>query len=180
MMGSAGLQRASEVAIMNANYMASRLSEYYPVRFTGENGFCAHEFILDLAGFKAVGIEAVDVAKRLQDYGLHAPTMNWPLGNSLMIEPTESESVEALDRFCDAMISIRAEIDQVATGEFPQDNNPLVHAPHTLAATLSDSWDRPYTREQAAFPTGKKENKFWPSIGRVDDVYGDRNLVVRL
>jgi len=180
LMGSNGLTRASEAAIMNANYMASRLSEYYPVRFTGENGFCAHEFIIDLAGFKAVGIEAIDVAKRLQDYGLHAPTMNWPLGNSLMIEPTESESIEALDRFCDAMVSIRAEIDQVATGQYPKDNNPLVHSPHTLAVTLSDSWDRPYPREQAAFPTGKKVDKFWPAVGRVNDVYGDKNLVVRL
>jgi len=180
MMGSEGLKSASEVAILNANYMAARLAEWYPVRFVGRNGFCAHEFIIDVAGFKAVGIEAVDIAKRLQDYGLHAPTMSWPLSNALMIEPTESESKETLDRFCDAMISIRAEIDEIAAGKYPQDNNPLVNSPHTLACAMDDDWDKPYTRSKAAFPTGKTANKFWPSVGRVDDVYGDKNLVVRL
>ena len=114
--------------------MAARLAEWYPVRFVGKHGYCAHEFIIDVSGFKAVGIEAVDIAKRLQDYGLHSPTMSWPVSNALMIEPTESESKEALDRFCDAMISIRGEIDDIAAGKYPQDNNPLVHAPHTLAA----------------------------------------------
>lgn len=178
MMGGEGLTRATKLAILNANYMASRLSEHYEILFTNENGMCGHEFIVDIRPFMDHGIEAIDVAKRLQDYGFHSPTMSWPVTNTLMIEPTESESKAELDRFCDAMISIRQEIQQVIDGKLPKKNNMLNRAPHSLKTLMSDKWDRPYSREVAAFPMPYlREKKFWPSVSRVDDAYGDRNLM---
>merc|ERR1711985_98996 len=153
MMGSQGLLEASQHAILNANYMARRLENHYPVLFTGPNGTCAHEFILDLRPIKAeTGIDVEDVAKRLIDYGFHAPTMSWPVTGTLMVEPTESESKEELDRFCDAMISIRKEIAMVESGELDAVNNPLKNAPHTQAVVMADEWKYPYTREMAAYP----------------------------
>eukprot|EP00270_Netrium_digitus_P022294 TRINITY_DN993_c0_g1_i2.p1 TRINITY_DN993_c0_g1~~TRINITY_DN993_c0_g1_i2.p1 ORF type:complete len:1078 (-),score=269.85 TRINITY_DN993_c0_g1_i2:213-3416(-) len=179
MMGGKGLTDASKLAILNANYMAKRLEEHYPILFRGVNGTCAHEFIIDLRNFKTTaGIEPEDVAKRLMDYGFHAPTMSWPVPGTLMIEPTESESKAELDRFCNAMIAIRGEIRQVEDGVADPRNNVLKGAPHTASAVLSDKWDRPYSRELAAFPASwVRASKFWPSTGRVDNVYGDRNLV---
>lgn len=178
MMGSAGLREATEVAILNANYMAKRLSEHFPILFTGRNDRVAHECIIDLRPLKEeTGIAEIDIAKRLQDYGFHSPTMSFPVAGTLMIEPTESESKAEMDRFCDAMAAIKAEIEKVAAGEWPADNNPLVNAPHTLADITND-WDRPYTREEAVFPkTWLRDHKFWPTVNRIDDVYGDRNLV---
>ena len=184
MMGSQGLLEASQHAILNANYMARRLENHYPVLFTGPNGTCAHEFILDLRPIKAeTGIDVEDVAKRLIDYGFHAPTMSWPVTGTLMVEPTESESKEELDRFCDAMISIRAEIQEVADGRQTLENNILVNAPHTNEALLAKDWDKPYSRERAAYPAPwlrEGAGKFWPTTGRVDNVYGDRHLVSTL
>ncbi|ORX47177.1 glycine dehydrogenase [Hesseltinella vesiculosa] len=178
LMGGEGLTQATKMAILNANYMASRLASHYEILFTNENGMCGHEFIVDIRPFGEHGIEAIDVAKRLQDYGFHSPTMSWPVTNTLMIEPTESESKHELDRFCDAMIGIRAEIQQVIDGEAPQKNNVLNNAPHSLQTMMADAWDRPYSREKAAFPVpGLRERKFWPTVGRVDDAYGDRNLM---
>jgi glycine dehydrogenase len=179
MMGGSGLRRASEVAILNANYMAARLAEHYPVLYAGKGGRVAHEFILDLRPFKAAaGVEAEDVAKRLMDYGFHAPTMSFPVAGTLMIEPTESESKAELDRFCAALIAIRAEIAAIAEGTLPQANNPLKNAPHTAAAVTAEEWAHPYTREQAAFPAPwVHEGKFWPAVARVDNAWGDRNLM---
>ncbi|KAI8074390.1 glycine dehydrogenase [Gongronella butleri] len=178
LMGGNGLTEATKMAILNANYMASRLASHYEILFTNENGMCGHEFIVDIRPFGAHGIEAIDIAKRLQDYGFHSPTMSWPVTNTLMIEPTESESKQELDRFCDAMIAIRQEIQQVQDGEAPRKNNVLNNAPHSLQTMMSDAWDRPYSREKAAFPVpGLRERKFWPTVGRVDDAYGDRNLM---
>ena len=179
MMGSEGLRRATEVAIMNANYIANRLSKYYPILYKGRNNRVAHECIVDLRPLKETsGVTEMDVAKRLQDYGFHSPTMSFPVAGTLMVEPTESESKAELDRFIEAMISIHEEIKRVEAGEWPQDNNPLHHAPHTLADIVDAQWDRPYSREVAAFPVAAvKVNKFWPSVNRVDDVYGDRNLM---
>jgi len=181
LMGSDGIRKASEVAILNANYMASRLAAHYPIRFLGQNGFVAHEFIIDCSSFKRLaGVEVVDIAKRLQDYGLHAPTMSWPVSNALMIEPTESENLQALDDYCDALIRIRKEIRDIEEGRMPRDNNPLKNSPHTLDNMLEDDWAHPYTRSVAAFPNADvARTKFWPSVGRVDDVYGDKNLNVR-
>jgi glycine dehydrogenase len=177
MMGEEGLTDATKIAILNANYVAKRLEPYYPVLYKGANDFVAHECILDTRPLKEFA-EAEDIAKRLMDYGFHAPTMSFPVPGTLMIEPTESESKEELDRFCDAMIAIRAEIQAVADGEIDPENNPLRHAPHTAYVVTSDAWDRPYSREVAAFPAPwVKENKFWPAVGRIDNVYGDRNLV---
>jgi len=177
MMGTAGLKRASEIAILNANYIAKRLDPHFPVLFKGKRGFVAHECIVDLRQWKSVGVEVEDVAKRLMDYGFHAPTVSWPVAGTMMIEPTESESKPELDRFCDAMISIRAEIDAIANGKIDKQNNPLKNAPHTAQQIASEKWDRPYSREQAAFPAPwTREHKFWPSVARIDNVYGDRNL----
>jgi glycine dehydrogenase len=178
-MGAAGLTQATRVAILNANYMAKRLEKHYPVLYRGANGTCAHEFILDLRPLKAsAGVEGEDVAKRLMDYGFHAPTMSFPVAGTLMIEPTESEPLAELDRFCDAMIAIREEIRQVENGVWPRDNNPLKHAPHTAEVVTASAWDRPYSREQAAFPAPwVHEHKFWPFVGRIDNAYGDRNLI---
>jgi glycine dehydrogenase len=179
MMGADGLKAATEVAILNANYMAARLQEHYPVLYRGEKGRVAHEFILDLRPFKAsAGVEAEDVAKRLMDFSFHAPTMSFPVPGTLMIEPTESESKAELDRFCDAMIAIREEIRAIEEGRIDRDDNALKNAPHTAEDVTSSAWAHPYTREQAAFPAPwVKERKFWPYVGRIDNAWGDRNLM---
>ena len=179
MMGEAGLRRATEVAILNANYIAKRLGEHYPVLYTGRNGRVAHELILDCRGFKkTAGIEAEDIAKRLMDYGFHAPTMSFPVPGTLMVEPTESEGKVELDRFCEAMIAIRKEIAAIESGQMDRANNPLKNAPHTADAVSSTEWNRPYTREQAAYPLPYlRTHKYWPPVARVDNAYGDRNLV---
>ena len=179
LLGRTGVRRATEVALLNANYMAKRLETHYDVLFRGQRGRVAHEFILDVRPLrKATGVTEEDVAKRLMDYGFHAPTMSWPVPGTIMVEPTESESKRELDRFCDAMISIRAEIQQVELGLLDREDNPLKHAPHTAAVVIADAWSRKYTREQAAFPAPwTREHKFWPTVGRVDNAYGDRNLV---
>ena len=179
MLGPDGLKAATSHAILNANYMAARLNGAYDILFTGKNGQCAHEFILDLRPLKAAtGVTEEDVAKRLQDYGFHSPTMSWPVAGTLMVEPTESEDLAELDRFCDAMLAIRSEIDDIGKGLIPLEKSPLRNAPHTMDVLLADNWDRPYSREVAAYPAPWiKQNKFWPSCGRVDNVYGDRNLV---
>jgi glycine dehydrogenase len=179
LMGRDGLMKATQVAILNANYMAKRLEKHYPILYTGVGGFVAHEFILDLRQFKDIaGIEAMDVAKRLMDYGFHAPTVSFPVAGTLMIEPTESESKAELDRFCHAMILIRAEIQDIIDGRQPRTNNVLKHAPHTAQAVTASQWDRSYSREQAAYPAPwVKDHKFWPHVGRIDEAYGDRNLI---
>jgi len=187
MMGADGLKAATEVAILSANYISARLKPYYPTLYTSvpvgdEPGRVAHECILDLRPLKettggAHGIGAEDVTKRLMDYGFHAPTLSFPVPGTLMVEPTESETLAELDRFIDAMIAIRGEIARVESGEWPQDNNPLVNAPHTAAALLEAEWITPYSRELAAFPVSTlKQSKYWPPVGRIDNVYGDRNL----
>ncbi|HXV77477.1 MAG TPA: aminomethyl-transferring glycine dehydrogenase [Candidatus Polarisedimenticolaceae bacterium] len=179
MMGADGLRRASQVAILNANYMAHRLRDHFPILYSGAGGRVAHEFIIDLRPFKeSAGVTVDDVAKRLMDYGLHAPTMSWPVAGTFMIEPTESESRDELDRFCEAMIAIRAEIREIEEGQADRADNLLKRAPHTAEALLDDGWDRPYGRERAAFPLPwVRERKFWPAVGRVDNAYGDRHLV---
>jgi glycine dehydrogenase len=179
MMGADGLRAASLTAIASANYIARRLDEYFPVLYAGENGMVAHECILDLRGItKATGVTVDDVAKRLADYGFHAPTMSFPVAGTLMVEPTESESLAEVDAFCDAMIAIRGEIDRVGAGEWPADDNPLRGAPHTAECLLVADWQHPYTREQAAYPLGKGfRPKVWPPVRRIDGAYGDRNLV---
>ncbi|KAK3883983.1 hypothetical protein Pcinc_011711 [Petrolisthes cinctipes] len=180
MMGPQGLREATQVAILNANYMAKRLENHFKVLYRGNKGLVAHEFILDMREFKkSAGIEATDIAKRLQDYGFHAPTMSWPVAGSLMVEPTESEDKAELDRFCDAMIMIREEIRDLEEGRSDPACNLLNMAPHPLVILTSSTWDRPYTREQAAFPAPylRPESKWWPSVGRIDDIYGDRHLV---
>ncbi|KAK3815019.1 MAG: glycine dehydrogenase [Benniella sp.] len=181
MMGGEGIKNATEIALLNANYMAHRLGKHYKVLFTNENGMCAHEFIIDIRPFNSVGIEAIDIAKRLQDYGFHSPTMSWPVPNTLMIEPTESESKEELDRFCDAMIAIRGEIQEVQDGKQPQQDNVLNNAPHTLSILMKDDehWKtKSYTRQQAAYPLPYLHKfKLFPSVSRIDDSYGDRNLI---
>ncbi len=177
MMGAEGLKRASEVAILNANYIAKRLDPYFPVLFKGKHGLVAHECIIDLRQWKSPGIEVEDVAKRLMDYGFHAPTISFPVAGTMMIEPTESEPKHELDRFCDAMIFIHAEIEAVAKEKMHRGNNMLKNAPHTARQIASDKWDRPYSRERAAFPAPwTLEHKFWPAVARIDNVYGDRNL----
>lgn len=175
MMGADGLKQASQMAILNANYVATRLKDAYPVLYTGRDGRVAHECILDIRPLKdSTGISEMDIAKRLIDYGFHAPTMSFPVAGTLMIEPTESESKVELDRFIDAMLAIRAEVDRVAAGEWPHDDNPLVNAPHTQTELAAD-WSHPYSRELAVFPAGQT-HKYWPAVKRLDDVYGDRNL----
>jgi glycine dehydrogenase len=177
MMGADGLKRASEIAILSANYIARRLDPHFPVLFKGKRGLVAHECIVDLRQWKSASIEVEDVAKRLMDYGFHAPTISFPVAGTMMIEPTESEPQHELDRFCEAMISIRAEIEAVANGKQDRQNNLLKNAPHTTRQIASDKWDRPYSREQAAFPAPwTREHKFWPAVARIDNVYGDRNL----
>jgi glycine dehydrogenase len=179
MMGATGLRAASLTAIASANYIARRLNQYYPVLYTGENGMVAHECILDLRPLtKLTGVTVDDVAKRLADYGFHAPTMSFPVAGTLMVEPTESENPAEIDAFCDAMIAIRDEIDRVGAGEWPVDDNPLRGAPHTAECLLATEWNHPYTREKAAYPLGKGfRPKVWPPVRRIDGAYGDRNLV---
>jgi glycine dehydrogenase len=179
MMGAEGLTKATEIAILNANYMASRLEDYYPVLFKGSSGTVAHECVIDLHPLKKrAAIEVEDVAKRLMDYGFHAPTVSWPVPGTMMVEPTESESLEELDRFCEAMIAIYREAEAIEQGIIDPHNNPLKNAPHTAETLLCSQWDRPYSREEAAYPAPwLKEFKFWPVVGRIDNAYGDRNLV---
>jgi glycine dehydrogenase len=177
MMGGEGLTEATKIAILNANYIAKRLDGYFPVLFKGKRGLVAHECIVDLRQWKSGGVEVEDVAKRLMDYGFHAPTVSFPVAGTLMIEPTESESKGELDRFCEAMISIHAEIQTVVSGQADKQNNVLKNAPHTAQEVIADKWDRPYSREQAAYPAPwTREYKFWPTVSRIDSVYGDRNL----
>jgi len=179
MLGAEGLKKSTEMAILNANYIKSRLESEYDILYTGKNNTVAHEMILDCRGFKQeANIEVGDIAKRLIDYNFHAPTVSFPVAGTLMIEPTESESKEELDRFCDAMLSIRQEIREVASGKFPKDNNVLVNAPHTAKMVISDNWDKPYSRELAAYPKAYlADNKYWVTVGRVNDAHGDRNLI---
>ena len=179
MMGFEGLKEATQVAILNANYLAKRLKAHYPILYHGHGGFHAHEFIIDIRPIKEIsGISEEDIAKRLMDYGFHAPTMSWPVPGTMMIEPTESESKLELDKFCDAMILIKGEIDEVASGKLDPNNNPLKNAPHTAEYALSDAWDHPYSRSRACFPMeSQKDHKYWPTVGRVDNAHGDRNLI---
>lgn len=178
MMGVEGLTNATRLAILNANYIKSRLENHYPVLYSGANGYCAHEMILDCRGFKSAGVEVADIAKRLMDYGFHAPTVSFPVAGTLMVEPTESESKSELDRFCDALISIREEIKAIEEGQSDKENNVLKNAPHTATALLSDNWDKPYTRSEAAYPLSYlKDNKFWPAVSRVNESQGDRVLI---
>jgi glycine dehydrogenase len=178
MLGADGLTQASKTAILSANYVARRLSAHYDVVYRGPNDRVAHEFILDLRDFRReIDVNEQDVAKRLMDYGFHSPTMSWPVVGTLMIEPTESESKDELDRFCEAMTSIRSEIQAVEEGAVEAENSVLKQAPHTATLVSGDTWDAEYSRETAAFPSEwTRENKFWPSVRRVDDAYGDRNL----
>jgi len=178
MMGGAGLTQATRMAILNANYIKERLADHYATLYAGTNGRCAHEMILDCREWKKEGVEVADIAKRLMDFGFHAPTTSFPVVDTLMVEPTESESKEELDRFCDAMIAIRGEIDAVLSGASDKKDNILKHAPHTAKRVCANEWTRPYSREQAAFPLPwVRENKFWPAVARVDNVYGDKNLI---
>ena len=179
MLGFDGVKKSTEFAILNANYMKARLEKYFKVLYTGLNGTCAHEFIVDLRPFKATtGIEAEDVAKRLMDYAFHAPTMGFPVPGTIMIEPTESEDKAELDRFCDALISIFEEIKMIEDGKMDKTDNPLKNAPHTQAVICADEWNHSYSRQQAAFPLYyTSQNKFWPSVSRVNNTYGDRNLI---
>src|SRR5690606_33911753 len=180
MLGAEGLKKATQYAILNANYMKARLEKDYDILYSGANGTCAHEFIVDLRPLKkTAGVEAVDVAKRLMDYGFHAPTLSFPVAGTIMIEPTESEDKGELDRFCDAMLEIRKEIDEVASGIMETESNVLTNAPHTALIVTSDEWPYSYSRKKAAYPldyltTG---SKFWPSVSRVDSAFGDRNLI---
>jgi glycine dehydrogenase len=178
-MGRDGLADATKIAILNANYIARRLAGHYDLLYAGRDGLIAHECIIDTRPFKqSAGIEVEDIAKRIIDYGFHPPTVSFPEIGTLMIEPTESESKEELDRFCDALIAIRQEIHEIADGRMPRGNNLLTNAPHTLQDVISDSWNRPYARERAGFPSpATRRYKVWPSVGRVDGAWGDRNLV---
>ncbi len=178
MLGARGLKMSSQVAILNANYMAKRLDGHYDVLYRGPGGLSAHEFILDVRPFQASGVGAEDIAKRLIDYGFHAPTMSWPVTGTLMVEPTESEPKAELDRFCDAMIAIRTEIQELELGTADAEDNVLKMAPHTAFEVMGDEWSHPYSRQQAAYPAPwSRDAKFWPTVGRVDNAWGDRNLV---
>jgi len=178
-MGTEGLTDATAAAVLAANYLATRLREHFPVLYTGDNGLVAHECILDLRPLKEqTGITVDDVAKRLIDYGFHAPTMSFPVAGTLMVEPTESEDLGELERFVEAMIAIKNEALAVAAGEWPKDDNPLVNAPHTAASVVADEWTHPYSRERAVFPVPSLvRNKYWPPVRRIDQAWGDRNLV---
>ncbi len=179
MMGDQGLKQASQVAILNANYMAKKLEEKYSILFKAKNALVAHECIIDTRVLKKeAGIEVADISKRLMDYGFHAPTMSWPVVGTMMIEPTESESKAELDRYCEAMLSIYTEAEKVKAGDWDPKDNPLKNAPHTMQSLISDEWSHSYSRETAAYPLASlRQRKFWPSVGRVDDAYGDRNLM---
>jgi glycine dehydrogenase len=177
MMGGEGLTNATKIAILNANYIRIRLQDHYPILYTGKNGYSAHEMIIDCREFKKAEIEVEDIAKRLMDYGFHAPTVSFPVPGTMMVEPTESESKEELDRFCDAMVAIRQEIAAIEDGNINPENNMLKNAPHTANVVMANEWAFPYTREQAAYPLPfVKQQKFWPSVRRIDSAYGDRNL----
>jgi glycine dehydrogenase len=179
MLGARGMRRSTEYAILNANYMRARLQNDYPILYTGSGGTCAHEFIVDLRPFKkSAEIEAEDIAKRLIDYGFHAPTMSFPVPGTIMIEPTESEDKAELDRFCEALLSIREEIRAIEEGRADRAKNPLKNAPHTQFEVMADDWKMPYSRQQAAFPLAYvMHNKFWPAVKRVNNTVGDRNLI---
>jgi glycine dehydrogenase len=179
MLGKDGLTNSTKYAILNANYIKERLAKSYEILYTGEKGRAAHEMIVDLRAYKAVGVSAEDVAKRLIDYGFHAPTLSFPVAGTIMIEPTESESKDELDRFCDALLAIKEEIDEIARGEMDHDSNVLSNAPHTLEELTADVWEHSYTREKAAFPIKylREGYKFWATVGRVDSAHGDRNLI---
>jgi glycine dehydrogenase len=178
MMGGDGLTNATKYAILNANYIKAKLEGHFKILYTGTNGRCAHEMIVDCRDFKKAGVEVEDIAKRLMDYGFHAPTVSFPVAGTLMIEPTESEPQEELDRFCEALIEIRNEIREVEEGKADKENNVLKNAPHTAAVVTADQWNKPYSRQKAAYPLAYiREAKFWPSVSRVDNAYGDRNLV---
>lgn len=179
LLGAEGIKAATEFAILNANYMRARLEKYYDILYLGANGTCGHEFILDLRPFKSItGVEAEDVAKRLMDYGFHAPTMGFPVPGTIMIEPTESEDKAELDRFCEAMISIYHEIKAIEEGKSSKTDNPLHNAPHTMQVVCADEWTNVYTRQEAAFPLPYvAQNKFWPAVSRINNTFGDRNLI---
>ena len=179
MLGAKGVKDSTIVAILNANYIKARLESYFSVLYSGRKNRVAHEMIIDCRPFKlSAGIEVEDIAKRLMDYGFHAPTMSFPVAGTIMIEPTESESREEIDRFCDAMIQIRKEIEEIEKGTADRKDNVLKNAPHTMAVMTSDNWQHSYPRQKAAFPLHYiTENKFWPAVGRVDNAYGDRNLL---
>jgi glycine dehydrogenase len=178
MMGAKGLTDATKMAILNANYIKARLEKHYPILYKGKQGTCAHEFILDTRAFKAIGVEVEDIAKRLIDYGFHAPTVSFPVAGTLMIEPTESEPLEELDRFCDAMIAIRKEIAEIEAGTMDKADNPLKNAPHTIEQVSGDNWAHKYSREKAAYPVKwLRQNKFWSTVGRVNNAHGDRTLI---
>jgi glycine dehydrogenase len=179
MLGGEGVTEATRIAILNANYIKECLKGFYPTLYSGKNGRCAHEMILDCVAFKREGgVEVGDIAKRLMDYGYHAPTVSFPVHDTLMVEPTESESKEELDRFCAVMISIKKEIDEIISGKADKEDNVLKNAPHTAKSVISDSWKRPYSREKAVYPLKWiKETKFWPCVARVDNAHGDRNLI---
>ena len=179
MLGTAGLRKSTETAILNANYLKSKLEKHYAILYSNVNNRVAHEMILECRDFKAEsGIEAGDIAKRLMDYGFHAPTVSFPVAGTLMVEPTESESKEELDRFIEVMISIRKEVQDIIDGNSDRDNNPIKNAPHTAKVVISDDWNYPYSREKAVFPLSWiKDAKYWPTVGKADDAYGDRNLV---
>jgi glycine dehydrogenase len=177
-MGGEGLTRATAVAVLSANYVARRLQDHFPVLYKGHGGLVAHECILDLRGLtKESEVTVDDVAKRLVDYGFHAPTMSFPVAGTLMVEPTESEDLDELDRFIDAMIAIREEIDRVASGEWAVEESPLRNAPHTSRVLATEEWTRSYSRQVGAFPAGHDPDKYWPPVARIDQAYGDRNLV---
>ncbi|KAG8798108.1 glycine decarboxylase subunit P [Serendipita sp. 399] len=177
MLGGDGLTHSSAVALLNANYIASRLKEHYTLKYKNNKGLVAHELLIDLAEFdKSAGLKVMDFAKRLQDYGFHPPTCSWPIPTAMLIEPTESETLEELNRFCEAMIQIRKEVQEVVDGKQPKENNVLKNAPHPIRL-LTEEWNRPYTRQQAVYPLEwLHERKFWPATSRIDDAYGDLNL----
>ena len=178
MLGADGLRSSTEIAILNANYIKEKLAKHFEILYTGDNNRVAHEMIVDFRMFKKDGIEVVDVAKRLMDYGFHAPTVSFPVAGTLMIEPTESESKAELDRFCEAMIAIKSEIEEVVRGKVKVEESVLKNAPHTMHLAVNDIWEFSYTRQKAVYPlTWVKQRKFWPSVRRVNDAFGDRNLI---
>lgn len=178
MLGSKGLVNETQIAILHANYMASRLKDAYPILFTDENGFVAHEFIIDCRAFKkTANVDVEDIAKRLMDYGFHAPTMSWPVAGTMMIEPTESEGKDEMDRFCDALLQIREEIRAIEENRLDPSHNMLKLAPHPIEEISQDLWPHPYTRKQAAYPLGKKAKVIWPSVARINNAQGDRHLI---